>query len=82
MGLDYDAQNTCYMFVAPLTAKRDEGRTIFMMEIHIKECVNRSPREEEIEIRMLSAMIPSMRETHTPSAKLAKLRLNTSGHNV
>jgi len=39
------------MFVAPLTAKRDEGRTIFRMEIHIKECDNGSSQEKEIEIR-------------------------------
>jgi hypothetical protein len=70
------------MFIAPLTAKRDEGRTTYAMEIHVKECGNGSSYEKEIEIRMLGATIPSMRETHTPPAKLAKLRLNTLGHIV
>lgn len=42
MVLDKDAQKPDFMFVAPLTAKRDEGRHKFMLELFTKDCVNES----------------------------------------
>jgi len=40
--LDNEVQKPDFMFVAPLTTKRDEGRHKFMLELLTKDCVNGS----------------------------------------
>jgi len=46
VGLDNDVQNSHFMFVEPLTTMRDNGRGTIIMELHIKDDVNGSWREE------------------------------------